>query len=101
MICYTFKQILCIVIMKKLFYLVITIGFTIGMLGFPYTYATEKPMELMNEVVTQGACTSLEDIIGTGLAVSPILLTDCSLKLWPAMINQVLMDNHYIDKRIF
>ena len=88
--------------MKKLLYIVIAIGFTVGMLGVPYSYASEKPIDLMNEVVTNGACTSLEEDVGTGLAVSPILLTDCSLSmLWPSMINQILLDNQIIDKRIF
>ena len=88
--------------MKKLLYIVIAIGFTIGMLGVPYSYASEKPIDLMNEVVINGTCTSLEEDVGTGLAVSPILLTDCSLSmLWPTMINQILLDNQIIDKRIF
>ena len=72
------------------------------MLGLPYTYASIDPLYIMNEVVANGACTSLEHDIGTGLAVSPILLTDCSISmLWPAMINQILLDNQIIDKRIF
>jgi hypothetical protein len=88
--------------MKKLFYLIFVIGFTIGMLGIPYSYASEKPIDLMNEVVTNGACTSLEEDIGTGLIASPILLTDCSLfMLWPGMINQILLDNGYIEEKIF
>ena len=78
--------------MKKLLFIVITIGLTIGMLGFPYTYAFVDPIKGMNEVVTQGICTSLEENVGTGFIVSPILLTDCSLKLWPSMINQVIID---------
>lgn len=88
--------------MKKSYYLVFAIFSTLGMLAFPYSYASEKPIELMNEVIENGACTSLEEDIGTGLVVSPILLTDCSLTmLWPAMVNQILLDNQIIDKRIF
>jgi len=88
--------------MKKIFYLIFAIFSIIGLLGVPYSYATEKPVEFMNEVITNGICTSLEEDVGTGLTVSPILLTDCSLfMLWPAMINQVLLDNQIIDKRIF
>ena len=47
------------------------------MIGLPYSYAVDNPIDLMNKVVYHGACTSLDDDVGTGLAVSPILLTDC------------------------
>ena len=88
--------------MKKSYYLVFAIFSTLGMLAFPYSHASEKPIELMNEVIYNGTCTSLEEDIGTGLVVSPILLTDCSLTmLWSAMVNQILLDNQIIDKRIF
>ena len=88
--------------MKKLFYLVLTIFSIIGALGIPYSYATTDPLEFMNEIIDNGACTSLDESVGTGFIVSPLLLTDCSLTmLWPAMINQILIDNEIIDKRIF
>ena len=88
--------------MKKALYLVFAIFGMIGIVGLPYSYASDNPVDLMSEVVYDGACTSLEDDVGIGLTVSPILLTDCSLTMiWPGMINQILMDNEIIDKRIF
>ena len=69
------------IIMKKSLYLAFAIFGIIGILGFPYTYAHVNPIEGMNEVVTQGACTSLEGDLGTGFMVAPVLLTDCSLSM--------------------
>lgn len=81
------------IIMKKSLYLIFAVFSILGMLVFPYSYASEKPIELMNEVIDNGACTSLDENIGTGFVVSPLLLTDCSITmLWPSMINQVIID---------
>ena len=81
------------VIVRKPIYVVFAIFATIGMIGLPYSYASDNPLDLMNEVVYNGACTSLDDDIGTGLSVFPVFLTDCSITMiWPGMINQIMID---------
>ena len=81
------------IIVGKPIYAVFAIFAVIGMIGLPYSYAADNPLDLMSEVIYNGACTSLDDDIGTGLSVSPVLLTDCSITMiWPGMINQIMID---------